>query len=387
MPAHATGHPLWLIPRTSPQLAALDRAKPRLAVVVAAAALAALVPAYLFIAPRSVWTPEDLFVLLLAAGFVSFAAAAPLRRQSLDAGSAAALIALVFLGPLPAALVFAAPEPGRWFQGLRTPIFVANVASYGWALLTTSLLLGALTSGPPFELDVSAYGAIVFAGVVLVVANFIFTTLLCEVLYDGIRLRDTLSQEFLPSSPVSFALIVAACATIFLYNEIGLAGLAPLALMLVVPRLLTRLLLKEEPVSRLPRSAATALYAEAIANELDLDRGRKRILADATSHFGGSASITRLDDFTAVMQTVLHYRERWDGTGGIPGILSGTAIPLESRVLAVANAWSELTAEGTRELRPEQALRYLTPRVGEFDPEVVAAAVKTVRDQTLPFPS
>jgi HD domain len=370
------------------QLPALDRAKPRLAVVVGAAALVVLVPAYLFIAPRSVWTPEDLFVLLIAAGFVSFAAAAPLiRRQTLDAGSAAALIALVFLGPLPAALVFAAPEPGRWFQGLRTPIFVSNVASYGWALLTTSLLLSVFASGPPVELDASAYAAIVFAGSVLVVVNFVVTTLLGEVLYDGIRLRAALSQEFLPSSPVAFGLILVACATIFLYDEIGIAGLAPLALMLLLPRVLTPVLLKEEPVSRLPRSGATALYAEAIGDELDLDRRRKRIIADAASHLGGSASITRLEDFTAVMQTVLHYRERWDGTGGTPGVLSGAAIPLESRVLAVANAWSELTAEGTRELQPEQALQYLTQRAGEFDPGVVAAAVKTVRDQTLPFPS
>ena len=90
-----------------------------------------------------------------------------------------------------------------------------------------------------------------------------------------------------------------------------------------------------------------------------------------------------LEDFTAVMRTVLHHRERWDGNaGGAPGLVSGDEIPLESRVLAVANAWSLLTAEGNQGLSSEQALYELKARAGsEFDPEVVAAAVRAVQDR------
>jgi hypothetical protein len=156
--------------------------------------------------------------------------------------------------------------------------------------------------------------------------------------------------------------------------------------MLLVPRLLTPFVLHREEAAKLTRSRAAALYAEALADELGLDRGRKRVLADAASHLEGEASLTRLEDFPDIMQAVLYCRERWDGDGGSPGLLWGEAIPLESRVLAVANAWSALTAEGTRTLSPEQALHELRRRAGsEFDPEVVAGAVRAVKDRTLPL--
>jgi hypothetical protein len=390
MPVEATQPPVWLVPRSGEEeLPAIDRAKPRVAAAVAFGALLALIPAFLFVAPDSTWKPEDLLVLLLCFGFVSYAAAVPLRRvATLDAGIAAALIALVFFGPLPAALVFAAPDLGRWLEGLGTSRFVGNVASYGWAVLITSLVLTGFASEAPLDLDPGAYAAIAVAGAVMVLLNYLLTTLMGEVLHDGIRLRVAFMQELVPSSPVSLGLIAAALITIFLYDKVGIVGLAPLALMLIVPRLLTPVLLRKEPVSHVPRSRATAIYAEAIADELELERGQKRILADAASHLGGSASLTRLEDFTAVMQTVLHHRERWDGQGGTPGLVSGEEIPLESRVLAVANAWSELTAEGTRGLSPEQALLDLKARAGtEFDPHVVGAALQAVRDRTLSFVS
>jgi HD domain len=376
---------LVLVPGSDRELPAIDRGRPLVGVAASLIALAALVPAFVFLAPRSVWEPEDLFVLLLGFGFVSYSAAVPLTRTAtLDAGFAVALIALVFLGPLPAALAFSAPEVGRWLEGHPTHRFIGNVASFGWAVLLAGLVLDALASEAPVQLDAGAYAAVVVAGAVMVLVNYTLTTVLIQGLHDGVRLRVAFVQELLPSSPVSLALIGAALVTIFLYDQLGIPGLAPLALMLLAPRLLAPGLLRRKPVSELPRSAATAAYAEAIADELGLDRGQKRVLCDAASHLGGSASLTRMEDFTAVMEAVLHCRERWDGKGGSPGLLSGETIPLESRVLAVADAWSELTAAGTRGLTTEQALHDLRAGAGAaFDPTVVAAAVKTVRDRSL----
>ena len=90
--------------------------------------------------------------------------------------------------------------------------------------------------------------------------------------------------------------------------------------------------------AQLHRNAATALYARAIAESLELDAGRRRVPLDAATHLGNAKRLTRIEDFERVMQTVLHRRERWDGQGGFPGLLRGRAIPLESRVLAVAEA-------------------------------------------------
>ena len=383
MPSDVTPRPVWLVPTVSEDLPRIERGRPRLAGLVSVAAVAALVPALILFAPKSTWRPEDLLVVLLACGFVSYAAAVRLRRATLDAGFSIALISLVFLGPVPAALAFSAPELGRWMEGHPTPRFAGNVASFGFGVLASSVVLRALEGASPIDLDVAAYGAIAVAGIVLVLVNYILTTLLVQVLHDGIRMRVAIRQELIPSSPVDAVLIGAALLTVFLYDRLGIAGLAPLGMMLLVPRVLTPHLMRREAVSQLPRSTATALYAEAIADELGLDRNRKRILADASSHLGGSASLTRLEDFTAVMRTVLHHRERWDGNaGGAPGLVSGDEIPLESRVLAVANAWSLLTAEGNQGLSSEQALYELKARAGsEFDPEVVAAAVRAVQDR------
>ena len=44
------------------------------------------------------------------------------------------------------------------------------------------------------------------------------------------------------------------------------------------------------------------------------------------------------------LPVILHHHERIDG-GGYPGGLSGTDIPLEARVVAVADVWDALTSD------------------------------------------
>jgi len=72
---------------------------------------------------------------------------------------------------------------------------------------------------------------------------------------------------------------------------------------------------------------------------------------------------------------VLHHHERYDGAG-YPTGLAGDAIPLESRVIAVADAFEAMT--GTRPYRasrtPEEALAELGANSGtQFDPRCVEA--------------
>jgi hypothetical protein len=123
------------------------------------------------------------------------------------------------------------------------------------------------------------------------------------------------------------------------------------------------------------RTATIRLYSRAIAERLELDAAQKRVLLDAATHLGDAKRLTRIEDFERVMETVLYCRERWDGKGGFPGVLSGDAIPVESRVLAVAEQLGSMTASGTRGLSPGQAIAALVARAGtEFDPKVVSAA-------------
>lgn len=138
--------------------------------------------------------------------------------------------------------------------------------------------------------------------------------------------------------------------------------------------------------AKLERTAAIALFARAIAEGLELDTAQKRVLLDAVTHLGNAKRLTRIEDFERVMQTVLSCRERWDGQGGFPGALSGEAIPLESRVLAVAEQLGSMTA-GTRGLSAEQAIAVLVARAGtEFDPRVVSAAQWAIDEDLLVSP-
>ncbi len=67
---------------------------------------------------------------------------------------------------------------------------------------------------------------------------------------------------------------------------------------------------------------------------------------------------------------------------GWPAGLPADAIPYGSRILAVARAWTELTAKGTPEMSQAEAMLALAAQTEtEFDPAIVDAALKVVADE------
>jgi putative nucleotidyltransferase with HDIG domain len=84
----------------------------------------------------------------------------------------------------------------------------------------------------------------------------------------------------------------------------------------------------------------------------------------------------------AALKCVLHHHERWDGSG-YPHGLGGDAIPLEARILAVADAYDAMTSRRPyRDPRTrEEALAEVGRCAGsQFDPEVARVFL------TLPSP-
>ena len=78
----------------------------------------------------------------------------------------------------------------------------------------------------------------------------------------------------------------------------------------------------------------------------------------------------------------LTHHERWDGSG-YPLGLSGAQIPLESRIVALADVFDALTSQ--RPYKPacpeDKALRIVRAQVGEhFDPEIYAGFLKALDD-------
>jgi putative nucleotidyltransferase with HDIG domain len=153
-------------------------------------------------------------------------------------------------------------------------------------------------------------------------------------------------------------------------------------------------------------SAAVAIYARDIAVELGLGEEDRRLahLAGLLHDIGkvglppgllekpgtltaserkqmeahseiGERILRNVPDYSEVAEVVRHHHERFDG-GGYPDGIVGAVIPLLSRIIAVADAYSAMTSGRTY----RQALSTTVARDrlregagGQFDPQVVEA--------------
>jgi HD-GYP domain-containing protein (c-di-GMP phosphodiesterase class II) len=105
----------------------------------------------------------------------------------------------------------------------------------------------------------------------------------------------------------------------------------------------------------------------------------ERELVEVRAHpVEGVWLIAGVRSFAAAVPYVLFHHERWDG-GGYPTGRSGTEIPVEGRVLAVADAFDAMTS-----LRPyrdrlsgdEAALEIERCAGGQFDPRLAGVFVE-----------
>jgi HD-GYP domain-containing protein (c-di-GMP phosphodiesterase class II) len=153
-----------------------------------------------------------------------------------------------------------------------------------------------------------------------------------------------------------------------------------------------------------------AQLSNRLGRELGLDDARRqRLHFAALLHDVGMLKIerTRLDDPRALRQhaqlghrmlapiqlwsdvapLVLHHHEWWDGSG-YPDRLAGEAIPLESRIIGVAEAFDSMTS--TPSYQPavtlEEAVRRVETGSGtQFDPAVVRVFLELARRGDLDF--
>lgn len=82
-------------------------------------------------------------------------------------------------------------------------------------------------------------------------------------------------------------------------------------------------------------------------------------------------------DFSELSNIILNHHEHWDGTGYPRGI-AGPAIPLQSRIIALADAYDAMTNNRTyrKAMTESQALEEIKRHAGkQFDPDLVAIFV------------
>jgi diguanylate cyclase (GGDEF)-like protein len=95
----------------------------------------------------------------------------------------------------------------------------------------------------------------------------------------------------------------------------------------------------------------------------------------------GARLIEQIPDLRGIAPAVRHHHERWDGEG-YPARLAGKDIPVEARVLAVADAFSAMTSDRPyrEKLSPDEACDELKRCAGsQFDAALVRLFVEEIR--------
>jgi HD domain-containing protein len=360
-----------------------------LAVGLHAVAVAALVPTFLFVAP-----PSRLDHALLLGVLLAVAALAGLsdellgNRLSFDATLPLALMALVLGGPLPAYALLLVPlvlNAALKRHSLLSAGALADVAALGWETIAGA---GVLALAGVSGLSANAMPTLFTVGFVLWCVNFALGPAIFMTLYRGqpvARLR----EQFKELTPAVLGMNALAVVTAALVPVLGVGALAGFAVIVLVPGSVLTLAARHRPANEMDVVAATRVYADAIADVLQLDRAERSLIARAAERLNRptwdrlalrrSAGAPSPDH--EVGYIAFHAGEHWDGSGE-PAGLRGTLTPRPSRVLAVAQAWSALTAQGTAELSHEEAMLALAARSGtRYDPDIVAAASTVVEQE------
>jgi putative nucleotidyltransferase with HDIG domain len=110
-----------------------------------------------------------------------------------------------------------------------------------------------------------------------------------------------------------------------------------------------------------------------------LDRAEAAIMREHVTR--GAEIVARISSLSDSVPAIRHHHERWDGLG-YPDRLSGTAIPLEAAIIAIADAWDAMTTDRpyAEALTMDEAMAQIEAGRGkQFNPAVVEAFMSVAR--------
>ncbi|MGA8745287.1 MAG: HD-GYP domain-containing protein [Solirubrobacterales bacterium] len=383
----------------------VDKRPTRLAIAGMLAALVATAGVGVWRAPQCNWD-LDLFAVLLAFSIFSDLTAVPTESKVKVSGSFLALVvAMVFLGGTPAALIGVATIFTGWLRWRDDWHYLLNnVLTYAVFPLAGGIVfqegvnaLGLTASNPSFYLCVFALFQLALALNFLMIAGYG-----CYVERSSFSTKLRVLPPVLPSE---FASAMLAVAVAFIYHQIGIAAIALFGVVLVTFQyLLGQLLLSQQRALELElrskqlasfqvgmlsamlrtldlrdqmtarHSAAVARYSRAIAQRAGYSRREEELvhIAALLHDIGkfilpdrilkanvpltdedwmlikrhpqqGARVVSSLDGYGPVAEIILAHHERIDGKG-YPRGLAGEEIPELARIISVADTYDVMTA-------------------------------------------
>lgn len=377
----------------------------RLAIAGMVGALALTAAVAVWRAPQCNWDLSFFAVLLAFSIFSDLTAVSTESKVKVSGSFLALVVAMVFLGGTPAALIGVATILVGWFRWRDDWHYLLdNVLTYALFPLVGGIAfhegvgaIGLTASDPAFYLLVFALFQLALALNFLMIASYG-----CYVERSSFKTKLKVLPPVLPSE---FASAMLAVAVAFIYAKIGIAAIALFGVVLVTFQyLLGQLLLSQQRASELElrskqlasfqvgmlsamlrtldlrdqmtarHSAAVARYSRAIAQRAGFSRREEELvhIAALLHDIGkfilpdrilkanvpltdedwmlirrhpqqGARVVSSLDGYGPVAEIILAHHERIDGKG-YPRGLAGDDIPELSRIISVADTYDVMTA-------------------------------------------
>jgi putative nucleotidyltransferase with HDIG domain len=368
-------------------------------------ALALIVAIAILEAPQGNWDIGLLLVLFAFAAFSDLTAITTNAQLKISGSFLALVLAMVFLGGPPAALVGVLTILVGWLRWRDAPHdLLNNLVTYATFPLVGGLAFVAIADRADVQSSDPAFYVMVFVLFQLVLAINFAMTAGYGCYLERVPFREKL-RVLPPVLPSEFASAMLAIAVAFIYNVIGIAAIALFGVVLITFQyLLGQLLLSQQRAEELElrtkqlasfqvgmlsamlrtldlrdkmtarHSAAVARYSRAIAQRAGYSRREEELvhIAALLHDIGkfilpdrilkanvpltdedwmlikrhpqqGARVVSSLDGYGPVADIILAHHERIDGKG-YPRGLAGDEIPELARIISVADTYDVMTA-------------------------------------------
>ncbi len=377
-----------------------------LIIVAQVVALIAVVAVGVLTAETADWNLPLFGILLAFSMFSDLTAITTTSKLKLSGSFLPMVLAMVFLGGPPAAIIGILTILVVWLVERNAPHYLLNnVLSFATYPLVSGLAFYWVTTGAQITDSRPAFYALILAVFMFALA-INFTMIASYSCYlDGSSFIRRVRTALVPLLPSELAAALMAVGVAFLYVQVGLAGIALFGVVLVTFQyLLGALLLSQQRAEELEKrgkqlasfqvgmlsamlrtldlrdqmtarhSAAVARYSRAIAQRAGYSQREEELvhIAALLHDIGkfilpdrilkanvplsdedwmlirrhpqqGARVVSSLDGYGPVAEIILAHHERIDGKG-YPRGLSGDEIPELARIISVADTYDVMTA-------------------------------------------